>query len=236
MRRVLKRIWQGARRALPSVFSPSKLLNISTLMTVLGVVLVACGAYGLVRQKAATTGTVVIHEAPEEVVTHSVDEPSEKPIDSKSDYRVPADKPRRLMISRAGITGFIQQVGVDQHGAVAVPNNVYLAGWYTGSALPGDSGLSIIDGHVNGRYGPAVFTDLHQLEKGDEIQIEFGDMSVRRFSVFATKQVPLSEASSTMLYQEPGVDRQLNLITCGGIFDRTTDSYPDRLIVMSKAL
>lgn len=211
-----------------------QLLQVAFLL--LGVALIGYGIYGLAKPKIATTGPVVIHEVASEPITESTTEPSEKPISLDSPYVVAPDKPRKITITSAGIVAFIQQVAIDQHGAVAVPNNVNLTGWYTGSVKPGEAGVSIIDGHVYGRYGPAVFTNLHKVQSGDVMTVEFGDGTKHEFSVFASKQVPLSEASSTMLYQEPGVERQLNVITCGGTFDKTTQSYPDRLIVMAKAL
>ena len=48
--------------------------------------------------------------------------------------------PARLMVPSLGIDARVQKVGLDNHGNVAAPGALMDAGWYTGSAAPGDPG------------------------------------------------------------------------------------------------
>jgi hypothetical protein len=169
------------------------------------------------------------------VVTHSSTTPSEAPIDTRTAaYKVAADQPRLLEIPTLGIHSFIQQVRIDQHQAIATPNSASMTGWYTGSARPGDVGVSIIDGHVLGRFRPAVFANLHKLAPSDAISVSFGNGRVTSFSVIKVEHYSLEDATSHLFQQIPGVERQLVLITCGGAFNRATSTYDERVLVYAK--
>jgi len=46
----------------------------------------------------------------------------------------------------------------------------------------------------------------------------------------------VAEAAENMLVAKQNIDRQLNLITCGGNFDSDTREYSERVIVTSKLI
>lgn len=167
-------------------------------------------------------------------MTNSTDKPDERSIKvTPDDYQVPADQPRLLRFPQLGESAYIQRVGVDQDGRVAVPNNVSLAGWYVKSKKPGDAGLSIIDGHVAGHYRSGVFGRLGKMKKGDTIVVEYGDGSQRHFVVVDTQTVPEAKSSELLFKREPDLEAQLNLITCATYVPHT-QTYTDRLIVIAK--
>lgn len=86
-----------------------------------------------------------------EVITYSTDSPDEeKPNDSYVWRGLPTD-PKYIDMPSINASGYVQSVGKDQYSAVAVPNNIHMGGWFVDMALPGQPGLSIIDGHVTGR-------------------------------------------------------------------------------------
>lgn len=205
-----------------------------TIVTIgIGLILVGFGVYGLLNRYLVTHETVTSISS--EVVTHSVDEPSEsRPDEACRDYVVPPQYPRRIEVSAVGLSGCIQRVGIDQHNAIAVPDNIYLAGWYVNSPLPGEPGVSIIDGHVLGRYNDAIFKDLNRLAAGDIVRIQYGDLSWKSFEVLGVDSYVTAEAMPELLRQVEGVERQVNLITCDGIFNRADQSYDQRLIVRTK--
>lgn len=170
--------------------------------------------------------------SPHTTITYSSNKPNETPIHTnQTPYEVPGDQPRLLDIPSIGVHNYIQRVGLDQHNAVATPNSIYIAGWYTGSAKPGDAGVSLIDGHVHGRFSPGIFNDLHLLKTGDDITVEYGDKTRITFQVVKTQAYNTDEAAAHMLEKLPSVDRELVLITCTGTFNRATDSYNQRLLV-----
>lgn len=204
----------------------------SAVVLILAFVLIAFGAWGLWQHYLATHNPNPVIST--KIVMHSTDEPDETPPNCDDSYTVSKNDPRKLELPSVNKSGCIQKVGIDQEKAVAVPTNVHVAGWYVGSARPGESGVSLIDGHVSGRYSEAVFTGLSKLKTGDPIRVQFGDKSWREFKVVDKQSLPAGEAGGVMLKQLDDIDKQLTLITCGGRFDRASQSYEDRVIIRSK--
>lgn len=166
-------------------------------------------------------------------LTNSTDEPEEtKP--NCNNYKVADHLPRKITLPSIDSSGCIIRVGIDQDNAVAVPGNIHLAGWYKNSPLPGEPGVSIIDGHVSGKYNPGIFKKLKQLKTGDRYKIEFGDKSTKTFQVVNVKEYSVDEATKKMYEQSTSIERQLNLITCGGRFDKKANQYENRVLVTSK--
>lgn len=168
------------------------------------------------------------------VATTSTDAPSEQPV--PDDYTVPADKPLSIQLPSIKAKGFIQQVGVDKNNQMVVPSNVHMGGWYTGSVLPGEEGLSIIDGHVNGLYAKGIFANLSKLKSGDAFTVTFGDKSVKNFKVKALKTVSTEEANTVLYERDSSAVKQLNLITCTGRYEKSTRTYDQRIIVVAEGL
>jgi len=204
------------------------------LFAAASICLVAGGAL-LLPRLLATTGTAKPPEAGR-TVTEDTDSPSEVQVSSKvaTDYKVPADQPRSISIPSISASGLVEMVGLTKDNAVAVPSSIYFAGWYTNSVAPGEPGLSIIDGHVSGRYNPGIFKSIKSLKTNDEISVEFGDKSIRKFQVVSVTIVPETKAAQILFKKQNSIPKQLNLITCGGKFDKKTQSYADRVIVVAK--
>lgn len=172
-----------------------------------------------------------------EDITFSTDTPDESLENAQNfTWKGGPEDPKRIVIEKIQVNSLIQRVGVDQHNKIAVPNNVHLAAWFTESVQPGKTGLSIIDAHVSGRSTDGLFKNLDQLSAGDEFSVERGDGSLLRYSVLETKTVPEPESADILFSQNPKVKSQLNLITCGGSFDRASNQYTDRTIVSSELI
>lgn len=171
-------------------------------------------------------------EIPTEVITHETEEPDETPpIEACRDYAVDDHLPRQIELPSVGASGCIQRVGVAADNAIAVPTNIHLAGWYVGSAIPGQPGVSIVDGHVLGRYNDAIFARLGELQPDEKIRIQFGDKTWKEFSVVSVDSYSVKQASEEQYKALPDVDKQLTLVTCGGTFDRLSQTYDRRVIV-----
>lgn len=196
-----------------------------------GILLLVC-IYGLALPKLKTFGTVPMPNGP--TITYSIDKPSEKKVDPNSVYTVAANQPRRIILPSINSEGFVQAVGIDQHGAIAVPANIHVAGWFVQSVTPGDAGLSIIDGHIRGRYAGGIFEYLQAVHPGDSFIIEFGDLSLRNFSVISINQIKAADATSALHQKNSEISNQLNVITCGGKFNKILNAYEDRIIVVAK--
>ena len=166
------------------------------------------------------------------VVTESIAAPEEtRPTEACANYKVADAQPRKIEIDAVNVSACIQRVGLDQNNSIAVPSNIHLAGWYIDSPAPGKPGVSIIDGHVSGRYNDAVFVKLASVKENDSVRIQMGDMSWINYKVLSVGSYDLNGAGEALFKQLPSVDKQLTLITCGGKYDSQNQTYDKRVIV-----
>lgn len=231
MERLLYDVSEKAKSQ-PPVTKRKRWLGVA--LVVVGGSLLTYGGLGFWREYRATHNPRLPESG--STVTHSVSEPDETPIKSESDYQVPANQPRSIELPTIGARGYIQKVGLDQNGAVAVPGNVNLAGWFVGEATPGKPGLSIIDGHVQGKYSPGIFKNLGKLKPGDIFIVEFGDRSTKRFEVIRVESHAVADAAQHLFKKQETIESQLNLITCSGAYNNASHQYDKRLLVVGKAL
>ncbi len=168
------------------------------------------------------------------VVTHSSDEPSEVRPGDDYNWQGKAKDPKKIKIPSIGVNAFIQKVGIDQNKEVAVPNNLFMVGWFIDTVRPGDKGLSLIVGHVSGRRNDGIFKELEKFKQGDEYSVELGDGTAIKYKVIGKQSALAKDSVSIMFSQNPKVSYQLNLVTCSGKFDEKTRSYAERLTVMSE--
>lgn len=171
-----------------------------------------------------------------EIVTYSTDEPSEERPGDDYKWKGEAKDPKKIKIPSIGVDAFIQKVGVDQKKEVAVPNNLFMVGWFVDTVRPGEKGLSLIDGHVSGRRNDGIFKDLEKLKEGDEYSVELGDGTTINYKVIGKQSAPVNDSVGIMFSQNPKVSNQLNLVTCSGKYDEKTRSYTERLTVMSEQI
>lgn len=146
---------------------------------------------------------------------------------------LPAE-PKYIDLPSIGARGYIQKVGITEKQEIGAPSNIHFAGWFSGSSVPGMPGLSIIDGHLDGRSQPGIFFDLIRLQPGDRFSVELGDSSIKTYAVLDISSVHISAALNVLFSQRPDVPSQLNLITCGGAFNDSSGEYEERIIVTAK--
>ena len=197
-------------------------------VAVLCVVAVVCAQRFTTRLPTARTSA-------SEIVTRSTDAPDEAKPGSGYQWRGKPNDPKKLKIASINVDAFLQNVGVDQNKSVAVPNNVHMGGWFVDSVRPGEKGLSIIDGHYDGRVQTeAIFKDLDKVRPDDRIVVEFGNGSTKTFRVSKVTTTTIAEAASVLFSQDPQATNQLNLITCGGTYLRDAKTYDKRVIVSAQ--
>ncbi len=202
----------------------------STLLITVGLVLVVIFAGAIFFKNKSEP-----QPQNEPTITYSTDTPDESKSNAENyNWKGALNEPKKIKIKQISVDAFIQKAGVDQKNQVAVPNNVHLAGWYNQSQKPGQNGLSIIAGHVTGKTSDGVFKQLGVLKAGDMFEIELGNGEVKSYKVIETKQVKEAESAGVLFSQNPKVKSQVNLITCGGTFNKTTNQYDDRIIVSSE--
>lgn len=203
------------------------------LYIIAAIVLAACIAAGIVvRANIPHHKTTQGPPTPTHVVTHSTLAPSEKAV-TPATYHSAAvgDQPSYIKLPTIHAEGYIQNVGIDQNGAVAAPSNVNLAGWYIDSLSPGQPGLSIIDGHVDGIKSPGIFYHLNKLAAGDPIEVDLANGQKKLFTVRSTQQLASDAAATALFGRNYQLSSQLNIITCGGTWNNSTHAYSDRIVV-----
>lgn len=143
------------------------------------------------------------------------------------------DAPTSIRIPRIRVDSALETLGLAADRTLTPPGDYRRAGWYTGSAAPGDTGPAVIAGHVDSRTGPAVFARLGTLVPGDRIEV-LGARGVVRFTVTQVRRYG-KDAFPTAAVYAPTPDPQLRLITCAGSFDRAARSYRENLVVFAVA-
>jgi hypothetical protein len=144
-----------------------------------------------------------------------------------------AGAPNRLRVKAIGIDTSLEKLHLGAGGALVPPQKYGQAGWYSGGTAPGDVGPAVIAGHVDSKSGPAIFYRLRELTVGDRIEVVRGG-TVVRFTVVRVGWYPKTGFPTGEVYG-PTPDRQLRLITCGGVFDHRLRSYKDNLVVYAVA-
>ncbi|WP_203857556.1 class F sortase [Plantactinospora mayteni] len=146
---------------------------------------------------------------------------------------LPRSEPVRITIPKIKVNAEIMSLGVNDDGTVQVPplDRAHLAGWYDVGASPGEFGNAVVVGHVDSAVtGPAVFFRLGTLNRGDRIEVTRKDGTVVRFAVDAVKSYPKTSFPSELVYGAEDTAR-LQVVTCGGTFDRKKRSYRNNVIV-----
>ncbi|MER6208156.1 class F sortase [Streptomyces sp. NPDC001642] len=141
--------------------------------------------------------------------------------------------PVTLRVPAIGVDTPVMRLGLASDGTVQVPPITAhdRAGWYRNSPTPGQTGPSVILGHVTvGAYGDGVFRHLAKLRKGDRIEAGLENGTTATFTVTTVRTVAKADFPSDEVYGN--VDRpELRLITCGGT--RTGTGYLDNVIVFA---
>ncbi|MEV0229464.1 class F sortase [Nonomuraea sp. NPDC050786] len=143
-----------------------------------------------------------------------------------------AARPTAVYIPSIGVAAPLMELGLDAQGAIENPpfDPPNQAGWYRYGPVPGQRGAAVITGHLDTRSGPAVFANLKNVKRGDQVQVMRADHSVAVFVVDKVEHTPKRSFPVKKVYAKlsyPG----LRLVTCGGTFDRQAHSYVDNTIV-----
>jgi LPXTG-site transpeptidase (sortase) family protein len=108
---------------------------------------------------------------------------------------------------------------------------MYAAGWQTSSALIGEPGNTVLNGHHN--VNGSVFGRLHELEEGDLIQIFSGgervDYTVANKMILPEEGMPLEVRFENARWLSASDDERLTLVTC---WPQNSNSH--RLIIVAR--
>ncbi|MDB5166433.1 MAG: Sortase family enzyme [Candidatus Saccharibacteria bacterium] len=150
-------------------------------------------------------------------------------------YRVPADNPKYIAIPAidVGKTRTIQ-LGVLANGSIAVPDNIYDAGWYGASSKPGQNGAMFVYGHVSSWKANGIFYDLKKLKAGETVIVTNGANKVFTYRVINIKRYAYDKVDmGQVLAPVNPMMAGLNLMTCAGQIIKGTSEFSERLVVFT---
>ncbi len=142
-------------------------------------------------------------------------------------------EPAWLEIPAIGVrTDEIIELGLEPDGALEVPEDAVTTGWFEQSPTPGETGPSIIAGHVDYDNVPGVFHRLHELPVGADVTVHRADGTSVVFTVDEVERYPKAEFPTERVYGNT-TEPELRLITCGGAFDSSSGNYLDNVIAFA---
>lgn len=143
--------------------------------------------------------------------------------------------PARIRIPFIGVDSAIENVGLDSSGIMAAPKDYWKVGWFEPGARPGQLGSAVMAGHLDSTTGQAIFWELHKLQPGNRVYVADKAGHELVFEVTGSAVYPYNNAPLAKIFGDNSA-RQLNLITCNGLFDRLAHNYDKRLVVFSRLI
>lgn len=215
------------------------LLGFAVTLAVSGCTSIERGATGdvlamaEVAQSDSASTTLGVVEQTTALSQTPVGEPSVDTLSVVEQVPIEDVYPVRVLIPEIGVDADIIDLGLNEDGTLEVPKDFEKTGWYTGRSVPGDVGPGVVVGHIDSTTGPAVFYRLRDLEVGHTIEIHRSDGVIALFKVSGTELVLKDEFPTQQVYGSTA-EPTLRLITCGGSFDRSVQSYKGNQIVYAE--
>lgn len=170
-----------------------------------------------------------IHSGAAPHVAHARPHKSKVVTAGKVQYGIPV----RLKIAKISVDAALDHVGLTPQGALGVPKGPANAGWYELGPRPGETGSAVIDGHFGyENHIPAVFDNLHTLQKGDSLSVEDDKGALITFVVRELRTYGEHD-DATEVFRSADGKAHLNLITCQGVWNEAQKSYANRLVVFA---
>lgn len=163
----------------------------------------------------------------------AVGRPLRVPLPPAHDPLEPA-RPQRVDIPSIGVAAPVVPRGLDAAGAIDPPpyTTARTVGWYGAGTQPGAPGASLLVGHVDTKSEPAAFYGLSTARPGQQVRVTRADGSVAEFTIDDVRVLDRDRFDAQRAYGPRRDGRaELRLITCGGTFDKATDSYTANVVV-----
>jgi len=138
-----------------------------------------------------------------------------------AELRLPSGRP--VSVVSAGTRG---------DGALAVPEDPAIAGWWSGGSRPGDPyGTTVLAGHIDSRrYGVGALAELVTSRPGASVVVQNGPKRVS-YRITEVERVPKADLVPRTGAFDPDGPARLVLITCGGAYDPATHHYADNVLI-----
>jgi sortase (surface protein transpeptidase) len=143
--------------------------------------------------------------------------------------------PVSLRIPAIGVSSSLSSLGLNADKTVQVPTKFAEPGWYKLGPTPGQIGSAVILGHVDDKKGPAVFFKLRSLKAGDKVDVSLTNGTVAHFAVKSVATYSKAQFPAAKVYASQGF-AALQLVTCGGKFDKATGHYESNVVAYTTLL
>ncbi|GAA4399557.1 class F sortase [Fodinibacter luteus] len=143
-----------------------------------------------------------------------------------------ASPPARIAIPDLGVDATVDDVGVQEDGAMVIPAEPTSVGWYRyGSAPEDDRGNTVIAGHVATREdGPGALASLRGAEPGMRLTVTTADGTEHEYEVRGREAIVKKALPVDEIFARDGRPL-LVLITCGGEYNPQLRSHRDNIVV-----
>lgn len=159
---------------------------------------------------------------------------AEEPAEPRFPFPNENAQPVRLVIPRAKVNHRFVVRGLNAKREMEDPGGKDDVAWYDFSSLPGFGSNAVLSGHVDWYTGErGVFWFLRDLKEGDEAEVHYSDGMVLKYrvvrvEVYGVNEVPVAEITG------PTSTDMLTMITCDGVFQRSTRDYTQRRVVFAE--
>lgn len=144
--------------------------------------------------------------------------------------------PQKIIIDKLDVNTPIEPVQKDSQGRMDIPKNWNNTAWYSLGPKPGENGAAVIAGHVDTPSGdPSVFYGIDTLNSGDQIIIVDENGNEIKFAVTNVATYELDDMPLDEIFEKTGPAR-LNLITCGGDWDKEKKDYTQRIVTYAELI
>jgi hypothetical protein len=141
--------------------------------------------------------------------------------------------PNMIEIPKLDAKAPIINVGTLPGGALDVPLNPKVVGWWEGGARPGaKTGTAILAGHINYAGVQGVLARINTLNPGDTVYVDGlhdGKQTRLRFTITGVRTYEKKALPYKEIFDQKSVGR-LAIVTCGGPFDASTGNYLDNIV------
>lgn len=144
--------------------------------------------------------------------------------------------PNMIEIPRLGARAPIVNVSTLPGGALDVPLNPKIVGWWSGGAKPGAKrGTAVLDGHINYAGVTGVLATINLLNPGDVVYIDGthnGAKTRLKFTITGVRTYAKTALPAKQIFDQHSVGR-IAIVTCGGPFDASTGNYLDNIVAFA---
>jgi hypothetical protein len=126
----------------------------------------------------------------------------------------------------------IRTVGTSHNGLLDVPDDIRVAGWWSGGSKLGDPfGSTLVAAHVDSRtQGLGPFASLLGVHRGDRLQVWSRGLQ-QTFRVISLRLRPQGTIGPRSRLHSPAGPRRLTLVTCAGPYDSARGGYQNLAVI-----